>query len=133
MKKASQIFMSYAHADRAFASKLARGLAKAGVSTFDPADLLPGDDGFESMRKELKESDMVIFVVPSREGEGRAALFEVGAARMLDKRILGVLPDRARYANSEVARALSDTALLDASDLTQSALTQAIVSSLHAH
>ena len=131
MKKQPQIFMSYARADRAFAAKLARGLKKAGITAFDSANLEPGEDAFDSIRKELTASDLVVFVVPSREGEGRWALAEVGAARMLEKRILGVLPDRLRYANSGVARALSDTALVDASTLTQAALTKAVVANLH--
>lgn len=133
MKPKPRIFLSYADADRAFAAKLANGLAKAGINASDLTRPQDGKTRFEAFRKELVASDLVVFVVPSRQGEGRWALAEVGAARALDKQILAVVPDRARNDNSAFARALTESALVDAAKLSASALIDKIVSHMPAH
>jgi nucleoside 2-deoxyribosyltransferase len=106
----SRIFLSYAPEDRAFAARLKRAFGARGAETFDPIDdLRPGEDISSGILRRLRRADMVVFVVPRYEGQGKAALVELGAAKALGKRIVSVLPDRARAANSEVASALGET------------------------
>jgi hypothetical protein len=135
MTKPTHIFLSYANADRAFVAKIAKEPAKAGARPFDAADLKlkVGEQVFEQLRRELASSDLVVFVVPSQEGEGRWALAEIGAAKALDKDILAILPDRARYPNSSFLRSLTDRPMVDATGQSPAGLASVIVSSASAH
>jgi nucleoside 2-deoxyribosyltransferase len=133
MSKHRRVFLSYAHGDRAFGAKLRRGLTDAGVDTFDAAHTAAGESVFEKLRRQIADSDLVVFVVPSFEGEGRWTLAEVGAARALEKQIIAILPNSARYANSNFARAITELPILDASRISDSALINTIVSSAGAH
>lgn len=126
-----RVFLSYANADRPFAASLAKDLDQAGVNAWLDSDVKPGDDWASVLRKELSESDLVIFVVPKDESPW--ALAEVGAARMLNKRILSVLPDRTRFANSSVARALSEWPIIDVAGLSQADLIETIISTVAVH
>lgn len=133
MTKQAHIFLSYAHADRAFVAKIAKELTKAGARPFDASGLKAGEQLFERLKEELASSDLVVFVVPSQEGEGRWALAEIGAARVLDKKILAILPDRARYSNSVFLRSLTDRPMVDATGMSPSTLANTIVSSASTH
>ena len=133
MSKPAHIFLSYAKADSAFVAKIAKELTKAGARPFDAAGLRFGNDIFEKLKEELAHSDLVVFVVPSQEGEGRWALAEIGAAKALAKNILAILPDRARYSNSSFLRSLTDRPMVDATGQSASALADTIVSSASAH
>ena len=110
----TEVFLSYAVEDRAFADRLARALAAEGARTFDPLRDLPGGTDISSaILRSLRRADLVVFVVPRFEGQGKAALAELGAARAIGKRIVSVLPDTTRAANSDVATALSETHFLE--------------------
>ena len=108
-----RVFLSAAWSDRDFVEQLTAEIARQGGIPFAPTDLQPADNIFDRIRSELEAADIVVFVVPSREGEGRTALFEIGAAKALGKRILALVPDQARSANTEVAVQLADQMLLD--------------------
>ena len=106
----SRVFLSYALEDRPFAARLKRALSARGAQTFDPAeDLRPGADLSAAILKALKQADLLVFVVPRFEGQGKSALVELGAAKAMGKRIVSILPDRARAANTDIAMALSET------------------------
>jgi hypothetical protein len=110
----SRVFLSYAAEDRAFASRLKRALTAQGAETVDPAeDMKPGDDLSAAILKSLKRSDLLVFVVPRYEGQGKSALVELGAAKALGKRIVSVVPEKARVAYSDVASALGETYFFD--------------------
>lgn len=110
----SRVFLSYAAQDEDFAAKLRRALAEQGADVFDPSkDLAPSDDIWDSLLTRLKKSDLMVFVVPRYQGQGKHALSELGAAKALEKRIVSVLRDRTRLANNDVASALGNTYLLD--------------------
>lgn len=131
--KAPRIFVSYANSDREFAARLARSLTERGARAFDPlAELKPGDDWGEALLAQLRASDTFVFVVPEREGAGKNALFELGAAHALGKRIVAVVPTTTRFYNADVARVLSGSAVLDASTVPQDALADAIMMPLAA-
>ncbi|MDQ4060946.1 MAG: nucleoside 2-deoxyribosyltransferase [Pseudomonadota bacterium] len=108
-----RVFLSAAWSDREFVEQLTAEIARQGGVPFTPADLQPADNVFDRIRREIEAADLVVFVVPRREGEGKTALFEIGAARALGKRILALVPDRTRSANTEVAVQLADQMLLD--------------------
>jgi hypothetical protein len=76
-------------------------------------DLPAGTDISSAILRSLRRADLVVFVVPRFEGQGKAALAELGAARAIGKRIVSVLPDTTRAANSDVATALSETHFLE--------------------
>ena len=110
----SQVFISYAVEDKAFADRLNKALTDHGARVFDPMeDIVPGTDVSAAILRSLKHADLVVFVVPRFEGQGKSALAELGAARAFGKRIVSVLPDRTRAANSDVAAALGETHYLD--------------------
>ena len=133
MTKQPRVFVSHANEDSPYALRLEKLLQEAGVFVYGSVSARPGTTVFDSLRDDLKASDLVVFVVPAREGEGRWALAEMGAARALDKKIVGVIRDPARFANSSVARSLSGSALIDASELSPAALTRTIVASVPLH
>lgn len=133
MGKRRKIFVSAAHSDQPFVTRLIGALQRAGWSTFDPDSVDAGDHFFSRIRRELESSELVVFVVPPREGEGKWALAEIGAAKALNKRIVAVVPERSRYSNTSVARLLSESSLVDASDVSDDELAQTIVSSVVAH
>lgn len=129
----TRIFLSYASGDREFVAKLNRALTARGAATFDPhKDLNPGEDLSASIIGRLKQTDMLVFVVPRFEGQGKSALVELGAAKALGKRIVAVLPDRARAANSDVASALGHTYFLDATNENVGILADQVLSDLAA-
>ncbi|MGH6924344.1 MAG: toll/interleukin-1 receptor domain-containing protein [Propylenella sp.] len=128
-----RVFLSYASSDSRFASRLAEALSASGVDArLDTEAVEPGGNLEESILSVLRESDIVVFVVPEREGAGKWALAELGAARALGKRIVAVVPEASRYHNSDVARILSGSAVIDASSLPKEALVNAIMTPLAA-
>lgn len=113
------------------AERLTRILGKAGLKVFDSScDLQSGKRWDDQIIRAIKKSDAVVFVVPEREGEGKLALFEVGAARALGKQIVTVLPDPMRYPNQEVGSSLSQSSVIDASRMTDELLGSSIASAL---
>jgi hypothetical protein len=123
------VFLSFGKDDAEFARGLASRLKHAGVVTTDgSADVAPGTERSSAILRALEKSDKVVFVVPSREGNGKNALVELGAARALGKPILAVMPDSTRAWNSEIARAVSNSAVLDASRIDERNLIDALAS-----
>lgn len=133
MGKRRKIFVSAAHSDQPFVKRLIGALQRAGWSTFVPEAIDVGEQIFSRIRRELESSELVVFVVPPREGEGKWALAEVGAAKALNKRIIAVVPERGRYSNASVGRLLSESGLVDASGVSDDELAQTIVSSVVAN
>jgi hypothetical protein len=128
-KRHARLFFSYGRDDAEFVRGLTTRLQKSGVDTFDSAEVsTPGQDWSSAILKALEKSDKVIFVVPSHEGGGKNALAELGAARAMGKPILAVMPDSSRAWNSDVARAISNTAVLDASRVDERNLVSALAS-----
>ncbi|HEY6632972.1 MAG TPA: toll/interleukin-1 receptor domain-containing protein [Rhizobiaceae bacterium] len=124
-----RLFFSHSGDDADFARRLASRLRNAGFETFiDIDDIQPGENWSKAILRALEMSDKLIFIVPSREGSGKNALIELGAARALGKPILAVMPDSSRAWNSEVARAISNSAVLDASRLDDRNLVDALAS-----
>jgi hypothetical protein len=129
----SQVFLSYARDDADFAAKLRKALTDRGAKAFDaPKDVQPGVDYWTSIQDQLRRSDLVVFVVPRHEGQGKSALIELGAAKALGRRIVAVLPDRIRTSNSEIASSLGNTYFLDSTGKNVGELADQVLSDLAA-
>jgi hypothetical protein len=129
----TQVFLSYASGDEEFVSELRQALTARGADVFDALkDVQPGADISASILGRLKRSDLVVFVVPRHEGQGKSALFELGAAKVFGKRIASVLPDRVRAANNDVASVLGNSFFLDAAGKNVGALADQVLSDLAA-
>ncbi|MCC2104874.1 MAG: toll/interleukin-1 receptor domain-containing protein [Hyphomicrobiales bacterium] len=130
-ENAKSVFLSYAGADRAAAQRLGRALEAAGVGVVDPAkEIPPGARLMDSLLDAIRTSDGVVFFVPEREGEGKWALAEIGAARALGKPIFSLVTTPYRYANSEVGAVLGGRSVLDASKMPEETLANSIAASL---
>ncbi|MDN2580535.1 toll/interleukin-1 receptor domain-containing protein [Aquibium sp. ELW1220] len=122
----SRVFISHAHEDDMFADRLARLLEGDGYSVFSNVSLEPAADWTSTILDGLRSADVVIFVVPAREGGGKNALAELGAAKAMGKRIVPVLPETSRSWNADVARIVSHSAVVDASRFSDETLVGAL-------
>ncbi len=122
----SRVFISHAHEDELFANRLARLLEGDGYSVFSDISPEPGGDWASAIIDGLRSADVVVFVVPAREGGGKNALAELGAAKAMGKRIVPVLPDTSRSWNADVARIVSHSAVVDASRFSDETLVGAL-------
>lgn len=133
-KQSRRIFISASAGDRAFAEKLSNAIRALGMqSFFDFENISPGDEWPDKLMHELRSSDFLVFVVPSKEGEGKSALFEVGAATSLGKPIVVVVQDwtKTPSSNTEFAVQLAHDQIVDASrrrieDVARSVLSAAV-------
>ncbi|SRR5579883_189842 len=110
-----KIFFSYSSDDRAFADELRHAVTTGrDVQVWDAASTVtPGHASDELISENLSSSDLFVYIVPEREGAGKLSLIELGAAKALGKRIVAVLPNSARVANSAVAAKLADTLVVN--------------------
>lgn len=111
------LFISYALADRKYAQELKAALQSKGFDVFQDVDsLTAGEDFSESILSGLRNAELVLFVVPKESGEGKNALYEVGAAKALGKKIFAVMPHGRGSGARDVALGLADLIFLDTSE-----------------
>lgn len=120
------VFVSHGHEDAAFAEKLSHLLEDEGYTVFSNLSLEPGSDLESAIIEALRSADVVLFVVPAREGGGKNALVELGAAKAMGKRIVPILTETSRSWNADVARTVSHSAVVDASRYSDAALVGAL-------
>jgi hypothetical protein len=110
-----KVFVSYSIDDRVFADQLREALiAERNVQVLDPTSALAAVNEVDDLViANLKGSDLFVYIVPEKEGSGKLSLYQLGAAKALGKRIVAVLPDSARVANSAVAARLADALVVD--------------------
>ena len=58
-----RVFLSYARADRVFASKLGRELGKAGHEIWTEREILPGDNWAKEIDSALRRADAIVAIV----------------------------------------------------------------------
>lgn len=108
------LFISYALADREYAQELTAALRNKGFEVFrDEDSIVAGEDFGESILSGLRNAELVLFVVPKESGEGKNALYEVGAAKALGKKIFAVMPHGRASGARDVALGLADLIFLD--------------------
>lgn len=125
--RAPRIFFSYSIDDQPFAAQIADLVRRSGGEVFVD-DARPGEEWFESLKSQIEAADLVVFIVPAQEGQGRNALFEIGAAKALGKRILAILRERKRRTNADVAVGLADTVIMEAEHMSPDLLARTVVS-----
>ena len=123
------VFLSFVKEDRTYAMRLANALRIQGVKILDVVEDPSADDAFSLVQNALTRTDLFVFIVPEHEGQSNWALMELGAAKALNKRIIGIVPSFARFANSDVARRLSSEGLIDAEGLTAGELAVHVLAS----
>jgi TIR domain/Nucleoside 2-deoxyribosyltransferase len=111
------LFISYSRADSKYAQELTAALRSKGFDVFLDYDSLSGGEDFsESILSSLRNAELVLFVVPKESGEGKNALYEVGAAKALGKKIFAVMPHGRGSGARDVALGLADLIFLDTSE-----------------
>lgn len=125
----TRVFFSYSIDDRSFADELRKALmAEHDVQVWDPASALSSGKSIdETINENLSKSDLFVYIIPRKEGSGKWSLFELGAAKALGKRIIAVLPDSARVANSAVAASLADSVVVSQNERSAEELAKSIL------
>ncbi len=110
------LFISYARTDHQYAQELSRALRSKGFDVFrDDDKIVEGEGWTDRILDALKNAELVVFVVPKDSGEGKNALFEVGAAKALGKRIFAIMPHGRASAGRDVAMGLAELIFMDVS------------------
>jgi TIR domain-containing protein len=126
------IFISYALEDCKYAQELKAALQSKGFDVFQDHDgVAAGEDFRERIMSGLKNSELVLFVVPKESGEGKWALYEVGAAKALGKKIFAVMPHGRASGGRDVALGLADLVFLDASETEPDRVANIVESTVH--
>ena len=87
----SNVFLSYASADKAIAEQVAKRLKSSGIDLPMLSNAgRPGDDFAEMLRKALQESDAVVVVLSDASVNSAFVMAELGAAMALNKRIIPI-------------------------------------------
>jgi hypothetical protein len=126
------LFISYALADRKYAQELTAALRNKGFDVFQYYDsVAAGEDFSESILSGLRNAELVLFVVPKESGEGKNALYEVGAAKALGKKIFAVMPHGRGSGARDVALGLADLIFLDTSETEPDRVADIVESTVH--
>ncbi len=126
------LFISYALADRKYAQELTAALRSKGFDVFrDEDSVATGDDLSETILGSLRNAELVLFVVPKESGEGKNALYEVGAAKALGKKIFAVMPHGRASGARDVALGLADLIFLDTSETEPDRIADIVESTVH--
>ena len=87
-----KIFISHTRDSSRFARKLAESLRDLGDDAFlAEQDVTPGDNFKESLREKLRSADYLVALFTKRAVESPWLWVEIGAAEVLDKRVLPIL------------------------------------------
>jgi hypothetical protein len=106
------VFLSYARSDRAVAEVMMQRLRDHGIEVFREDDIPAGADLHAALKEGLRRADVFIaLVTPAFVGSDWARA-ELGAAWMLDKRILPVVTDMRLLARMPDHSADSEALLL---------------------
>jgi len=91
----NKIFLSYAHVDQPFASKIKESLREVGFSVWqDVDDLRSGEDWQYQIEKYIKESPAIILLLSSASVISKNVQFELEAAIRYKKAVLPILYEK---------------------------------------
>ena len=124
-----KVFLSYSHADQAFAHELRNSIEKLGVTVEDPDNAFgSGTAWAESIRGGLEQADVILLIVPEAGAKGaNNAFFEAGAGHALGKLVLGVVPEPRNTRLRELPADLLGFAVMDASNKPLDAIAKTLV------
>jgi hypothetical protein len=110
------IFISYSHDDREFANQLAKSLSEQGSSAWmSEHGVLTGSDWLLTLKDKLQESAAMVLVMPTTTAvSGNSAFFEAGAARVIGKDIIVVVPELGNVDRTNIPFDLAKAVVLDA-------------------
>jgi 16S rRNA G1207 methylase RsmC len=116
-------FISYSSPDADFALELQAALEGQGnTSTAIPETEAAEQDLSQTLRQQLQECDVFVFVIPPDGKQSKWSLFELGAARALGRKIIAVAADRDGHSdNITFATSLAKMILIDTGNADQTA------------
>ncbi|MEH2559594.1 hypothetical protein V1286_007123 [Bradyrhizobium algeriense] len=86
------VFISYAHKDRTWASKFAHELEAHGVHAwFDEAEIAIGDRWSEKLEEALRQTPVIAVLVSQDYLSSPSSVFELGAAVAGNKKIIPIV------------------------------------------
>lgn len=87
-----KIFISHSSGDKWVAQKIGEEIHSLGVETFlDAQNIVTGDDFDEEIRRQLAESDEILFIISAAALRSQWVMMELGAARAMRKRLVLIL------------------------------------------
>jgi hypothetical protein len=114
-ENSKRIFISCSDEDQDFARRLCGMLEHLGASTFLNKDVVGAGLWPESVRSEIESASALILVIPSRQARHRNNLLvEAGAAKILGKPVLAVLPPKRQSRSIELPTEIAGVLILDA-------------------
>jgi hypothetical protein len=126
------LFISYARTDLDYARELTQALKSKGFDVFRDEDTLASGENYaDAVLDALKNAELIVFVVPKESGEGKNALYEVGAAKALGKKIFAIMPHGRGSAGRDVAMGLADLIFLDGSEINPGRVADIVERALH--
>lgn len=94
-RKPHDVFVSYAHKDRSWATAFTAALRRKSVGgIFDGVDLGTGASFSDELESALRESRVLIPILSAESDTSPWVLFEIGAAVAGHKQIIPVMADR---------------------------------------
>ena len=102
-----RVFLSYAHADAAFAERFRKALAESGLEVSDPdRDHLPGENWAGEVARALEESEaMVVLLTPAATSSPyvkRNIEYALGAKNYSNRLIPVVVGNLERFPSAEI-------------------------------
>ncbi len=92
MSSSYDIFVSYPHEEREWASQLASVLAERGLRVwFGEKQIKPGESWIDGVKQGLQASNYFVFIITSRVIQSNWAALELGAALGLNKSIIPII------------------------------------------
>lgn len=109
------VFLSYAHADKALADQIVSRLDGGSLEIWREEAVNTGEAWANAIQDALRKAETVLLIVPAAGSPGRNnVFFEIGAARALGKRILAVVPDRRETEPQDIPVDAADLVIMDA-------------------
>ncbi len=117
----ANVFISYARKDEPFAKRILQMLEQHGVSAWTDAGIMPGENWDKRLRDVLDKTNCMIVLISKDLIQAQFALFEVGAAMGMKKKIIPIsvngkveeLPTLLRFKSIHDGQSLSDQKLLN--------------------
>ena len=132
MPRSKYVFLSHLKEDKPFARLLEKMMVERGVQVFVDDNFKVGDYWSETLRREMEKASALVLVLPSAGLSMRNFLwFEAGAAKALGKRVLAVLPPRARL--DGLPTDIADVLLLDAGERPLESIADTLVQAIPDH
>lgn len=125
------VFISYSYADKDYANFLSKSLEGRGIDAQFDVDIPVGGNFSDIILKMIQESNAVIFLVPADSNSSRNALFEVGAAKAMRKKIIALMPHGRQSSARDIAMAVADIILIDVANKSPDEVAELVERVLH--